>query len=212
MTKKQKTAIVVAVLCSVVAVGSLSGLVATTRTYTLTVGDVRKKVKYGERIGALPELPEIDDYVARGWLLDGDLLTSDYVYRFWKDMKAEAWYEPITVTVTYKAIVGGEETEIYKGMFSAKGQYPTEIPLRTNLVVSDLLGKMTKGDPITWEGFDGAYIYTGNPVVAPSGAEYEFWGWYLDKELTQTYDGSYVATEDVTLYADVRVGFWIGPY
>ena len=210
MTKKQTTAIVVAVLCSVVAVGSLSGLVATTRTYTLTVGDVRKEVKYGERIGALPDLPEKDDYVARGWLLDGDLLTSDYVYRFWKDMKAEAWYEPITVTVTYKAVVNGTEKEIYKGMFSEKGQYPTEVPLRSNLVVSDLLGKMTKGEPIEWLG--GAYIYSGVPVSGPSGVEYEFWGWYLDKDLTQVYDGSLVVTENVTLYADVVEAYWIGPY
>ena len=212
MTKKQKVAVVVAVLLSVVAVGSLSGLVATTKTYTLTVGDVQKKVKYGERIGALPELPEKEDYIARGWLLDGDLLTSDYVYRFWKNMKAEAWYEPITVTVTYKAIVDGKETEIYEGMYSAKGQYPTEVPLRSTLSVSDLLGKMTKGPELNWEGFEGTYVYSGIGVEGPSGQEYEFWGWYLDKELTVPYEGSLVVTEDVTLYADIVEVYWIGPY
>ena len=109
--------------------------------------------------------------------------------------------------ITYRGIVGGKDGEIYAGMWSTNGSYPTDYVAGKETVISDLLGKMS---PVDWEGFEGMYI--GAPVMDSDNPhkDYSFYGWYLDAGLENEFDGviDKNQTGDITLYAKISVGYW----
>lgn len=100
--------------------------------------------------------------------------------------------EVATHTITYKAVVNGEITDIPEGMYLDTGDYPAEYVEGENITISDLRA-----------------VYS-----VSSYKDYEFKGWYTDEACTQSFEGSIPEefTGNVTLYAKLGVAAWTKNY
>ncbi len=83
-------------------------------TYTLTFGESKLTVTYGQAVGELPAVPSVEGKKDGKWMLDGAELTAETVYNFTEDKEATAKYEDITFTVTFK------DGETDRGTFTFK--------------------------------------------------------------------------------------------
>ncbi len=120
---------------------------------------------------------------------------------------------PTAYTITYRAIMNGEETDVYAPLFKLDGQYPTTYKAGTAVHISDLNGRMSvsKAD-FYGKGYENAHTVTG--AYSEGNTDYEFYGWYLDKECTREVVG-FTAAEargDKIFYAKISKVYWIGPY
>ena len=125
-------------------------------------------------------------------------------------------------TTTYKiTYVSANGEDIKPFMYKKGGKYPTEYVSGKEVYVDDLLGKQTiihTKEVYWWDDTTPSIIETviGSPVQNPNNPniEYEFYGWYLDKECTQAFDGKIEKTSvgNITLYADIAVAFWTKYY
>lgn len=123
--------------------------------------------------------------------------------------------QTVTVCTDYKikyvAIQNGAETNIRSILWKKNGNYPQGYNHSEETVIDDLLGKMTLVE-------DGALagVYYGEPVLDPSNPykDYSFFGWYLDKNCTEAFDGVIAkhTVGDITLYAKISVGYWSENY
>jgi uncharacterized repeat protein (TIGR02543 family) len=96
--------------------------------------------------------------------------------------------EPVFCTITYKAIIGGEVTDIPSGMFNEQLSYPTEYCVgMSEFTVPNLENK------------------------AIGGSYYMFNGWFIDQACTVAFTGITKQTSgNLTIYAKRSV--WIPPY
>ena len=77
-------------------------------------------------------------------------------------------------------------------------------------LVDERMYKTDGSYPTKYSASKGARISDLDSVEIEAGTVYDFYGWYLDKELTQVFDGRIdPGTEgDITLYAFIIVSYW----
>lgn len=126
--------------------------------------------------------------------------------------------EKTTYKITYVS-ANGEDIKPF--MYKKGGKYPTEYVSGKEVYVDDLLGKMESYGSVNWWDtgeieYPPVRLFSGVAVQDPNNPniEYEFYGWYLDKECTQAFDGKIEKTSvgNITLYADIAVAFWTKYY
>lgn len=98
-------------------------------------------------------------------------------------------------TITYRMVITNKdykEAIIYASLFKKDGSYPKRYNSKDGAVISDL-------ERIVFDYEDKDYIFKG---------------WYLNPELTRTFDGTIDpgTAEDITLYAKVEHCAWTGFY
>lgn len=113
-------------------------------------------------------------------------------------------------SINYVMLEENDEIEpVHTFLFSADGSYPTTYVEGQALYVSDLRGRVTRTSSDSWFGtIETGWVTDPND----SNREYEFKGWYLDPECTIPYEVGEVYEGNLTLYADINVARWIGPY
>ena len=113
----------------------------------------------------------------------------------------------VIYSIEYVGIQDGKETEITPLLWQNGGLYPSAYCNCRDTLIDDLRGKMTRVD---FGDLQGAYI--GSGVIDPDNPrkDYSFYGWFLDKECTQPFDGIIESTSvgNITLYAKIEVGYW----
>ena len=111
--------------------------------------------------------------------------------------------DPNEYTIEYVGVYSGREERLDDFLFAEDGEYPTGYVFGEGAEISALLGEMTLTEN------EGESAYVGTPVTDPKDENktYRFYGWYLDSECTQEFDGviGKRQTGDITIYAQIEV-------
>lgn len=126
----------------------------------------------------------------------------------------EAETETPMFTITYKAIEEGEVVDVRSYLYDESGSYPTELAEGEALYVDDLLGKEEAWEWYLEENELPVVLFGACPVTDPDNPnkDYTFVEWYIDEACEFKFVQGMKMTRDLTLYAKINVGYWIGKY
>ena len=84
-------------------------------TYSFTFGEAKVTVTYGQPVGDLPKVPDVEGKKNGKWVMDGSDITSETIFAWTSDKIAEAVYEDIYYTVTLNYSDNSKTVEIKHG-------------------------------------------------------------------------------------------------
>lgn len=113
----------------------------------------------------------------------------------------------VSNTIEYKAVIDGQVCEIPDFLYYADGSYPAEYTPGEALKISDLKGDILLID-VPLEGGEASVMGVGYTDPEDPQKEYEFYGWYLDEDLTSVFEGRIETEGKKTLYAKISVVYW----
>ncbi len=197
--------------------------------YHLTFKDLNVVIvaTYDQPIGNLPEVPTRAGYKSSSWMIDGEVITSETVWKFTENKQATYTESIATYTLSFEGI----EDTLTVTYGEAIGELPM-VPTRTGYTGKWMLGneELTastiynygedKMATIQWTAikyhvyFEGDGVDTPTQVVAfgataiepgePELEGYTFAGWFVkqaDGSLGEQFSFSTVITGDITLVA-----------